>query len=77
MIQARKHGLNHGRMNNCLEPFQSVLQSCAALLEEGIHFGLAKEVLDLFPLLLQFNKRVYMAECPGCNEFEMIRLPRR
>jgi hypothetical protein len=46
-----------------LEIFERLLQSCFTLFEECIQFSLAEEHFDLTPILLGFNKSMYLLQC--------------
>jgi hypothetical protein len=51
-----------------LKEFQSLLQSCFALLEQGAHFTLAKEILESTAVLMSLYKGMYLVECPAYRQ---------
>jgi hypothetical protein len=47
-----------------LKEIKGMLQSCIAVVEQGVYFPLTEEFLDFASFLLGFNEGMYLAECP-------------
>jgi hypothetical protein len=55
---------SHGKEGTHLEKIQFLLQSHPAILKQHIVFPLTEELLECAPILLGFNKCMYLMECP-------------